>query len=52
VALIDGAPGIVIAPRGRLQIILRLTIRAGRICEIDIRGGAESLAEANIGLPG
>jgi RNA polymerase sigma-70 factor, ECF subfamily len=51
VVLIDGAPGIVIAPRGRLQIILRLTIRAGRISEIDIRGSAESLAEASIGLP-
>lgn len=36
VALVDGTPGIVVAPRGRLLIVLRLTIEHGRITEIDV----------------
>jgi len=51
VALIDGAPGIVVAPRGRLVAILRLTIRAGRIDAIDILGRADRLAGTSIAVP-
>ncbi|MFI6986118.1 sigma-70 family RNA polymerase sigma factor [Embleya sp. NPDC050154] len=36
VALVDGRPGIVIAPNGRLFLVLRLTIVDGRITEIDV----------------
>lgn len=36
VALVDGTPGIVVAPRGRLLAALRLTIEHGRIIEIDV----------------
>jgi RNA polymerase sigma-70 factor (ECF subfamily) len=37
VVLLDGSPGIVIAPGGKLRSILRLTIVEGRIHEIDLR---------------
>ncbi len=36
VALVDGTPGIVVAPRGRLFAVLRLRIEHGRITEIDV----------------
>lgn len=36
VALIDGTPGIVVAPRGRLLAVLRLTIQHEQITEIDV----------------
>jgi DNA-directed RNA polymerase specialized sigma24 family protein len=35
VALVDGAPGIIIAPGGRLVAAIRVTIANGRITEID-----------------
>ncbi len=35
-ALVNGAVGIVMAPRGRLFLVLRLTIRHGKIVEIDV----------------
>ncbi len=33
--LVDGAVGLVVAPRGRLVLLLRLTIRHGKIAEIE-----------------
>ena len=52
VMLIDGAPGIVIAPRGRAQILLRLRIGAdNRIYEIDISADADRLRRAVLALP-
>jgi len=39
VALVDGAPGIVIAPAGRLEAVLRLTIEAARVRGVG--GGGE-----------
>ena len=33
--LVDGAVGFVVAPRGRLVLLLRLTIRQGKIAEIE-----------------
>jgi Sigma-70, region 4 len=36
VTLVDGAPGIAIAPSGRLQVALRLTIEDDEIIEIDV----------------
>jgi RNA polymerase sigma-70 factor, ECF subfamily len=35
-ALVNGAVGILVAPRGRLFIVLGFTIRAGKIVEIDV----------------
>src|SRR5215207_4589420 len=34
-ALVDGAAGVVVAPRGRLLMVLGFTIRDGKIVEID-----------------
>jgi RNA polymerase sigma-70 factor (ECF subfamily) len=34
-ALVDGAVGVVVAPRGRLLMVLRFTFRDGKIVEID-----------------
>jgi RNA polymerase sigma-70 factor, ECF subfamily len=52
VMLIDGAPGVVIAPRGRPQIMLRIGIGTdNRIHTIDITGEAERLRRAVLALP-
>jgi RNA polymerase sigma-70 factor (ECF subfamily) len=36
VALVNGIPAIVMAARGRLAVVLALTITDGKICEIDV----------------
>ncbi|WJV48168.1 sigma factor [Streptomyces flavofungini] len=36
VLLLDGAPGIVVAPRGRLLLALTLTVRSGRITSYEV----------------
>ncbi len=52
VMLIDGAPGIVIAPRGRPQVMLQIGIGTdNRIHTIDITGDAERLRRAVLALP-
>jgi RNA polymerase sigma factor (sigma-70 family) len=52
VMLIDGVPGIVIAPRGRAQAMLQIGIGAdNRIHTIDITGDADRLRAAVLGLP-
>lgn len=51
VVLVDGAPGIAMAPGGRLQGLLRIGIEGGRIHTIDIIGGAERLRAAVLALP-
>jgi RNA polymerase sigma-70 factor (ECF subfamily) len=47
-ALIDGTPGIVVAPRGRLFAAIRLTIKNGLNAEIDVIGDAARLRELNV----
>jgi len=52
VMLIDGAPGIVIAARGRAQVLLVIGIGADdRIHTIDITGNAERILRAALALP-
>jgi len=52
VLLIDGAPGIAIAPAGRLLALLRIGIGDdGRIHTIDIAGDPERLHNATLQLP-
>jgi hypothetical protein len=34
--LVDGTMGVVLAPRGRLVFLLRLTIRGGKVAEIEV----------------
>jgi RNA polymerase sigma-70 factor (ECF subfamily) len=36
VVLVDGEPGIVVAPRGRLKRVLTFAVRDGRIVRIDV----------------
>ena len=60
VALVDGAPGIVVAPAGRLQNVLRVTIADGRITGLEVIADVAGLAtvslaafsDPNGGLPG
>jgi RNA polymerase sigma factor (sigma-70 family) len=49
-ALVDGEVGIVIAPRGRLLMVLRLKIADGRIAEIDMITNRERLNQLDLGL--
>lgn len=52
VMLIDGAPGVVIADRGRAQLLLLIGIGAdNRIHTIDITGDAERIRRAALKLP-
>lgn len=51
VVLVDGVPGIAMAPGGRLQGLLRIGIGQGRIHTIDIIGDAERLRAAVLALP-
>ena len=51
VAIVDGNPGIILAPTGRLEAVLHLTIHAGQITDIDIIGDRQRLAAINVTLP-
>lgn len=51
VVLVDGAPGIALAPGGRLQALLVIGIDNGRIHTIDIVGEVERLRGAVLTLP-
>ena len=48
VGLIDGALGIVVAPQGRLLLVLRPAIREGRIAAIDVVADPEHLRALDI----
>jgi RNA polymerase sigma-70 factor, ECF subfamily len=50
-ALVNGAPGIVIAPAGRLEAVIRLTIHADRITAFDVIGDPRRLAAMSVTLP-
>lgn len=49
--LVDGAPGIVVAPRGRLFAVLRVTVRAGRISALDVIAEPSRLGTLALTLP-
>ncbi|OBG29821.1 sigma-70 family RNA polymerase sigma factor [Mycobacterium sp. E3198] len=52
VLLIDGAPGVVLAPHGRAQVLLRIGIGTdNRIHTIDITGDPDRLSRAVLALP-
>lgn len=52
VMLIDGAPGIVVAPRGRAEALLLITLGADdRISAIDIVGDPDRIGRAVLTLP-
>ena len=50
VALVNGVPGIVVAPRGRLLTVLRFAIRHGRIVEIEVVADPQRLRQLNLGI--
>jgi RNA polymerase sigma-70 factor (ECF subfamily) len=49
-ALVDGAVGVVVAPRGRLVRALRFTIANGRITEIEVIGNPARLGELEVSV--
>ncbi len=49
-ALVDGAVGIVVAPKGRLVRALRFTIVNGRITEMDVIGNPARLGELDVSM--
>jgi hypothetical protein len=51
VVLINGVPGVAIAPGGRLEALLHIGIEDGRIHTIDIVGDADRLHSAVLALP-
>jgi len=50
-ALVNGAPGVIVAPRGRLLFVLQFTIAGGRITAIDAVGDRAHLRELDLTLP-
>ncbi|MGH3386640.1 MAG: sigma-70 family RNA polymerase sigma factor [Nocardioidaceae bacterium] len=51
VALIDGSAGILMAPRGRLQVALLFEIAGDRVTSIDVVAAPDRLAALEIALP-
>ena len=51
VALVDGAPGIVVAPRGRLEVVLQAQVTGGRITEIRVVSDPRLIERLAITLP-
>lgn len=49
-ALVNGAVGVVIAPQGRLLMVLRFTITDGRVVEIETVRDPERLRQMNIAI--
>jgi RNA polymerase sigma factor (sigma-70 family) len=49
-ALVDGAVGLVVAPRGRLLRALRFTLLHGKVMQIDVVGEPASLRELDLGV--
>ena len=49
-ALVNGAVGVVVAPRGRLFVVLHLTIRQGRIAGIDVIADPERLRDLDLAV--
>ncbi|MEV4599260.1 sigma-70 family RNA polymerase sigma factor [Amycolatopsis sp. NPDC049253] len=50
VALVDGAPALVLAPRGRLEVVLTFTFDGDRITAIDVVGDPERLRALEISV--
>jgi RNA polymerase sigma-70 factor, ECF subfamily len=49
-ALVNGAVGVVVAPRGRLLMILGFTITRGKIVEIDILADPARLRQLDLSV--
>ncbi|HEV8044619.1 MAG TPA: hypothetical protein VGP38_05520 [Rubrobacter sp.] len=51
-ALVNGAVGVVVAPRGRLLMVLGFTISGGKIVEIDAIADPERLRQLDLAVLG
>jgi len=51
-ALVNGAVGIVVAPRGRLVAVMVFTVRRGKIVEIDVLAGPARLRQLDLTVLG
>ena len=49
--LVDGTVGVVVAPRGRLLLLLRLMIRGGKIAEIEVIADPAHLHQMQLAVP-
>jgi hypothetical protein len=49
-ALVNGAVGLIVAPRGRLSIAVSLTIVNGKITEMDVVADPERLATLDLAV--
>lgn len=49
-ALVNGAVGVVVAPRGRLFLVLGFTITRGKIVEIDVVADPERLRQLDLAV--
>lgn len=49
-ALVNGEVGIVVAPRGRLLLVLIPTVENGRIVALDVVGGPDRLRQLQLGV--
>ena len=49
--LVDGQPALILAPRGKLRLVLTFTITDGKINEIDVTGDPKRLDRLEISLP-
>jgi len=47
-SLVNGAPGIIVAPHGRLLVVLSFNIKHGRIVEIDVVTEHERLGQLDL----
>ena len=49
-ALVDGAVAVIVAPRGRLVLVLRPTVKNGKIAEIDVVADPERLSRLHLAV--
>ena len=49
-ALVDGAVGVIVAPRGRLLMVLRFKVARGRIVEIEAVGDPERVRQLDLAI--
>jgi RNA polymerase sigma-70 factor (ECF subfamily) len=47
-ALVNGTPGLVVAPDGRVIAVMGMTARAGRITEINVLADPERIAALDL----
>ena len=51
-ALVDGEPGIVLAPRGRLIRVVKLRFAHGKVVEVEVIGDPARLRKVDLAVPG